>query len=158
MPTLSKLELSEYLPHGDAMCLLSSVEHWEGSSIICVTSTHREPGNPLRRHGALDMLSGLEYAAQAMGVHVGLTQNISEHNASVGYLGAIRDIQVCRTTFHEIAEDLRIEAKLLLEQHLSFIYTFSIKAGEEVLLQGRASIFIQGPEAAHETRTHHRGQ
>jgi len=129
------------------MCLLSSVTHWDSSSIICLTSTHRDQDNPLRRHGILEMLSGLEYAAQAMGIHVGLTQNISEHNASVGYLGAIRDIQVCHPTFQQIAEDLTIEASLLLEQHMSFIYAFSIKASEAMLLQGRASIFIQGPEA-----------
>lgn len=147
MPALSKVELEKFLPHGSAMCLLSSVEHWNDSSITCCTSTHREETNPLRRHGVLEMLSGLEYAAQAMGIHVGLTQSISEHNASVGYLGAIRDTQVYRPTFQEIVEDLTIEATLLLEQHLSFIYTFSIKTDKDVLLQGRASIFIQGPEA-----------
>ncbi len=146
MPTLSRIELEKYLPHGSAMCLLCSVEHWDDASITCSTSTHREENNPLRRHGILEMLSGLEYAAQAMGIHVGLTQNISEHNASVGYLGAIRDTQVSRPTFQEIIEDLTVEATLLMEQHLSFIYTFSIKAGKDVLLQGRASIFVQGPE------------
>ena len=130
------------------MCLLSSVTHWDHSSITCLTSTHRDQDNPLRRHGILEMLSGLEYAAQAMGIHVGLTRNISEHNASVGYLGAVRDIQVSRPTFQEIVEDLTIEAKLLMEQHLSFIYTFSMKAREDVLLQGRASIFIQGTKTS----------
>ena len=129
------------------MCLLSSVTHWDHSSITCLTSTHRDQDNPLRRHGILEMLSGLEYAAQAMGIHVGLTQNISEHNASVGYLGAIRDIQVCHLTFQQIMDDLTIEASLVLEQHMSFIYAFSIKAREAMLLQGRASIFIQGPGA-----------
>lgn len=147
MPTLSRLELSKFLPHGDNMCLLSSVTHWDSSSITCLTSTHHDQDNPLRRHGILEMLSGLEYAAQAMGIHVGLTQNISEHNASVGYLGAIRDIQVYRPTFQQIMDDLTIEASLVLEQHMSFIYAFSIKAREAMLLQGRASIFIQGPEA-----------
>ncbi len=128
------------------MCLLSSVEHWDNVSITCCTSTHREENNPLQRHGVLEMLAGLEYAAQAMGIHVGLTQNISEHNASVGYLGAIRDTQVYRPAFQDIIEDLTVEATLILEQHLSFIYTFSIKAGKDVLLQGRASIFVQGSE------------
>ena len=147
MPSLTSLELAKFLPHGHNMCLLSSVEHWDEKSIVCFTLTHQEPDNPLRRNGVLEMLSGLEYAAQAMGVHVGLTQNISEHNASVGYLGAIRDIQVCCQTFHQFGEDLRIEAQLLLEQPMSFIYTFSIKTHEDTLLQGRTSIFIQGPEA-----------
>ncbi len=146
MPALTKLELAKFLPHGHNMCLLSSVEDWDEISIVCFTSTHRDQDNPLRRHGTLEMLSGLEYAAQTMGVHVGLTQNISEHNASIGYLGAIRDIQVYCSTFQQIPEDLIIEAKLILEQPMSFIYTFSIKVLENILLQGRASIFIQGTE------------
>jgi len=146
MPALSRLELSKFLPHGNSMCLLSSVEHWDNSSIICLTSTHRNQDNPLRRNGVLGMLSGLEYAAQAMGVHVGLTRNISEHNASVGYLGAVRDLQVHSQTFQQFPEHLSIKANLLLEQLLSFMYTFSMKAGEVILLEGRASIFIQGPE------------
>ena len=147
MPPLSRLELSKFLPHGPNMCLLSTVEHWDASSIICLTSTHRNQDNPLRRHGVLEMVSGLEYAAQAMGVHVGLTQNISEHNASVGYLGAIRDIELGCQTFQQFNQDLTIEAKLLLEQPMSFVYTFFIKVQENTLLQGRASIFIQKPEA-----------
>jgi len=147
MSTLSKLELSKFLPHGKDMCLLSSVEYWDASSITCLTSTHRDQDNPLRQHGRLGMISGLEYAAQAMAVHVGLTTNISEHNASVGYLGAVRDLQVHSRTFQEFAEDLTIEANILLEQSMSFIYTFSIKARKTTLLQGRASIFIQGPES-----------
>jgi predicted hotdog family 3-hydroxylacyl-ACP dehydratase len=147
MSALSQLELSKFLPHGNEMCLLSSVEYWDASSITCLTSTHGDQDNPLRRQGLLGIISGLEYAAQAMGIHVGLTRNISEHNASVGYLGAVRDLQIGSPTFQQFTEDLTIEASLLLEQHMSFIYVFSMKARKAILLQGRASIFIQGPEA-----------
>ena len=144
MSAFSRLELSKFLPHGNKMCLLSSVEYWDASSITCLTSTHRNYDNPLRRQGVLGMIAGLEYAAQAMAVHVGLTTDISEHNASLGYLGAVRDLQVHIRTFQQFAEDLTIEATLLLEQHMRFIYSFSMKANETMLLQGRASIFIQG--------------
>jgi predicted hotdog family 3-hydroxylacyl-ACP dehydratase len=92
----------------------------------------------------LGTISGLEYAAQAMAVHVGLTTDISEHNSSLGYLGAVRDLQICSRTFQQFAEDLTIHASLLLGQRMSFIYTFSMKANEAILLQGRASIFIKG--------------
>lgn len=92
------------------------------------------------------MITGLEYAAQAMAVHVGLTTDISKRNASVGYLGAVRDLQIHSNTFQQIAENLTIETTLLLGQHMSFIYAFSIKASEATLLQGRASIFIKGVE------------
>ncbi len=143
MPTLSRLELSKFLPHGDGMCLLSSVENWDASSITCLTSTHRDFHNPLRRQGVLVILSGLEYAAQAMGVHVGITRGISEINASVGYLGAVRQLKIGTHTFQQFTDDLTIEASLLMEQNKSFIYVFSIKVRETMLLEGRASIFIQ---------------
>ncbi len=90
------------------------------------------------------MIAGLEYAAQAMAVHVGLTTDISDRNASVGYLGAVRDLQFHSHTFQQFTEDLTIKANILLEQSMSFIYAFSIRAHETPLLQGRASIFIQG--------------
>ena len=146
MSALSRLELFNFLPHGNEMCLLSSVEYWDASSITCLTCTHRNQDNPLRRQGLLGIIAGLEYAAQAMAVHIGLTTNISERNASVGYLGAVRDLQIHKQTFQQFEEDLTIEATLLLEQHMSFIYTFSMKASETILLQGRASIFIKDSE------------
>ena len=147
MSAFSRLELSKFLPHGNEMCLLSSVEYWDASSITCLTSTHRNQDNPLRRQGVLGMIAGLEYAAQALAVHIGLTTDISKRNASVGYLGAVRDLQVHSRTFQQFTEDLTIEANILLQQSMSFIYTFSIRAQETPLLQGRASIFIQGLES-----------
>ncbi len=146
MSTISRLELSKFLPHGKEMCLLSSVEYWDASSITCLTSTHRNQDNPLRRQGILGIISGLEYAAQAMAVHVGLTTDISEQNASLGYLGAVRNLQISSRTFQQFFEDLTIEACLLLEQRMSFMYSFSMKANQIILLQGRASIFIKGPD------------
>lgn len=92
------------------------------------------------------MISGLEYAAQAMAVHVGLTTDISKHNASLGYLGAVRDLQIHSQTFQQFSEDLTIVANLLMGQDMSFMYSFSMKASQTMLLQGRASIFIKGSE------------
>ena len=92
------------------------------------------------------MIAGLEYAAQAMAVHVGLTTDISKNNASVGYFGAVRDVQIGGPTFQQFAEDLTIDASLILGQQMSFMYSFSMKAKQIILLQGRASIFIKGPE------------
>lgn len=146
MSVFSRLELSKFLPHGNDMCLLSSVEYWDASSITCLTSTHQNHDNPLRRQGILGMIAGLEYAAQAMAVHVGLTTDIAKHNASLGYLGAVRDLQIGSRTFQQFAEDLTIKATLLLAQHMSFIYTFSMNTSQMTILQGRASIFIKGPE------------
>ena len=59
-------------PHGESMCLLDAVDSWDDRTITCRTSSHRDHRNPLRAGGRLMITAGLEYAAQAMGVHVGL--------------------------------------------------------------------------------------
>ena len=126
--------------------MLNSVEQWDATSIICLSSTHRNHDNPLRHEGRLGILSGLEFAAQAMGVHVGLTRDTSQRHASIGYLGAVRDLRIYSLSFQQFPEDLTIGAKLILAQQMSFIYAFTIKVKEQSLLEGRASIFIQGTE------------
>ena len=78
MPALSKLELCALLPHGETMCLLHAVESWDSSGIVCVAVSHCDHDNPLRRTDRLNSICGLEYAAQAMAVHVGLTSPLQD--------------------------------------------------------------------------------
>ncbi len=144
MPALSRVELCSLLPHGEEMCLLNFVERWDATSIMCLTSTHRRHDNPLLHQGRLEILSGLEYSAQAMGIHVGLTRGTSSDHGAIGYLGGVRDLRLYSQSFHQVSQDLTIEASLVMGQHMSFIYTFTMKADEHPLLEGRASIFIQG--------------
>ena len=66
-----KEEIGRLLPHGPSMCLLDSVEIWDDTTSVAVTATHRDQVNPLRFQGRLMASAGLEYAAQAMSVHVG---------------------------------------------------------------------------------------
>ncbi len=144
MPVLSRVELSDFLPHGEEMCLINSVKHWDATSITCHTSTHRHHDNPLLHQGRLEILTGLEYSAQAMGIHVGLTRGTSSDHGAIGYLGGVRDLQLYSQSFHQFSQNLTIEASLIMDQHMSFIYAFTMKIDERPLLEGRASIFIQG--------------
>ena len=57
------------LPHAGRMCLLERVETWDGESITCIASSHRDADNPLRANGRLHAVCGVEYAAQAMALH-----------------------------------------------------------------------------------------
>ena len=72
MPILSKAALCRLIPHQGTMCLLDTVERWDDTSITCTTASHRDATNPLRRDNQLEAICGLEYAAQAMAVHVGI--------------------------------------------------------------------------------------
>ncbi len=128
------------------MCLLETVEQWDTSTILCLATSHQDPYNPLRRGTCLQALAGLEYAAQAMGVHVGLTSPKADPEAVVGYFGAIRDLIVQTERLDSHHNELRISARLLLDQGANFMYRFALTTGEKDLLSGRASIFIRGKE------------
>ena len=125
------------------MCLLDTVTQWNESSILCMTASHRDAANPLRRGNQLEAICGLEYAAQAMAVHVGLLEQDRKQQMVVGYLGAVRDLSLRASRLDDIKGDLTIQATRLLGEAGGFIYTFRIFAGAEELLDGQASIFLK---------------
>ena len=144
MPVMTKADLCRLIPHGGAMCLLDAVEQWDETSIICKTASHRDATNPLRRDDQLEAVCGLEYAAQAMAVHVGLLEERGrKHTIAVGYLGAVKNLTLRATRLDDVKEDLTVRATRLVGQASSFIYTFRVSAGRQELLDGRASIFVK---------------
>ena len=143
MPVMSKTDLCRLIPHQGAMCLLDAVEQWDETSIICKTASHRDATNPLRRDNQLEAICGLEYAAQAMAVHVGLLQKGNERRLAVGYLGAVKNLMLRAGRLDDVKGDLTVQATRLVGQGSSFIYTFRVSAGRQELLDGRASIFLK---------------
>ena len=87
---LNQTPSATLIPHRASMCLLDTVEYWDAERVICRTSQHRSPGNPLRANARLSSIHGIEFAAQAMAVHGGL---LSPNGAapSVGLLVSLRD-------------------------------------------------------------------
>ena len=141
---MTKADLCRLIPHGGTMCLLDAVEQWDESSIICKTASHRDATNPLRRDDQLEAVCGLEYAAQAMAVHVGLLEERErKHSIAVGYLGAVKNLTLRAGRLDDVKEDLTVQATRLVGQAHSFIYTFRVSAGRQELLDGRASIFVK---------------
>ncbi len=143
MPTLNRDELSRFLPHAGAMRLIDGVESWDDVTIHCRAQSHRDRTNPLRSHGRLDVVVGLEYAAQAMGVHVGLLAGAHSGNPSIGFVGGLRDVVFGRDYLDDCLGDLVIDATRLFADDRSFLYQFVISSGEQMVLKGRASIFLE---------------
>lgn len=141
---MTKAALCRLIPHGGTMCLLDTVEHWDDHQILCRSGSHRDPANPLRQGDRLEALCGLEYAAQAMAVHVGLLEERErKHTITVGYLGAVNNLTLRACRLDDVQEDLTVQATRLVGQGSSFIYTFRVSAGPHELLNGRASIFLK---------------
>jgi len=143
MPQLTKEELSTFLPHAGAMRLIDRVESWDATTIRCHTRSHHDQGNPLRQGTRLEAVTGLEYAAQAMGVHVGLLNRTRSTDGSIGYVGALRDVMLGVDQLDEYPTELTIDARRLFEGDNSFMYQFSISSGGRDVMTGRASIFMR---------------
>lgn len=143
MPELSKDELSRFLPHEGAMRLIDRVESWDDTTIQCCTRSHRNPVNPLRHGARLEAVTGLEYAAQAMGVHVGLLDRTRSTEGLIGYVGGLRDVVLDVDRLDECPAELTINATRVFEGDNSFMYRFSISSGGRDVMTGRASIFLK---------------
>jgi len=143
MPHLTKDELAAFLPHAGSMRLLDRVASWDESSIRCHTATHHDPANPLRRDACLDAIAGLEYAAQAMGVHVGLLDGKPLMSGSIGYVGGLRDVVFGIDRLDDCPAELTIEATRLFAGDQSFLYRFAISSEGREVMSGRASIFLK---------------
>jgi predicted hotdog family 3-hydroxylacyl-ACP dehydratase len=142
MPALTQAELAPLLPHGGAMRLLDSVERWDASSISSRATSHRDVRNPLRHAGRLAAVTGLEYAAQTMGIHAKLLSDDQNAEGVIGYVGGVREFLLAVERLDTLSEDLLIDATRLLEGEASVMYEFRMTAGDRFLVSGRASIFF----------------
>ena len=147
MPTLMKEELSVFLPHAGAMRLLDIVESWDATTIRCRTQSHHDPANPLRQGTRLEAVTGLEYAAQAMGVHAGLLNRDRPTEGLIGYVGGLRDVACSVDRLDEYPGELTIDASRLFEGGDSFMYHFAISSEGRPVMTGRASIFLKYVQA-----------
>jgi predicted hotdog family 3-hydroxylacyl-ACP dehydratase len=143
MLSISKAALCRLIPHQGTMCLLDTVERWDDTSITCTTASHRDLTNPLRRDSQLEAICGLEYAAQAMAVHVGLLEQGKERRLAVGFLGAVKHLMLRATRLDDVKVDLTVQATRLVGEAGSFIYAFRVSVERQELLDGRASIFLK---------------
>lgn len=129
------------------MCLLDSVETWDDTTISCRTSTHRDQRNPLRARGRLTVSAGLEYAAQAMGAHVGLVDGSRRNENQIGYVGGVRDVTFSVTRLDDLAGDLTVDATRMVEGESSYMYRFTVSHSGLAIIEGRASIFVKAPSS-----------
>jgi len=125
------------------MRLLDAVEAWDEAAIRCRTATHRDPAHPLRYRGHLSVSVGMEYAAQAMGVHVGLLDRDRQTAGRIGYVGSVRDVTFSVERLDDTSSDLIVEATRLVEGDQSYMYRFTVMLDHRTVIEGRASIFIK---------------
>jgi predicted hotdog family 3-hydroxylacyl-ACP dehydratase len=141
---INKGEIRTLIPHSGLMCLLDEVTQWDDRSITCVSNTHRDPANPLRRDGHLSALHAFEYGAQAAAVHGGLHARSVGVTAPPGYLAALRDARLYVVRLDDIRSPLQISANRLFGDGANTIYECRVSADNVPLADGRVTI-VQRP-------------
>ena|SRR5215469_12811507 len=137
---INKAEIRTLIPHSGLMCLLDEVTQWDDRSITCVTNTHRDPANPLRRDGRLSALHAFEYGAQAAAVHGGLRARSVGAIAPPGYLAALRNARLYVTSLDEIKSPLQVFANHLFGDGANTVYECRILARDHLIAEGRITI------------------
>jgi len=142
-PLIDKSEIRTLIPHSGTMCLLDSVVRWDNESIVCVTNTHRELDNPLRRDGQLSALHALEYGAQAAAIHGGLRARAAGATAPPCYLAALRDAHLHVTRLDDLTSALEVRGQRLFGDAGNTIYQCEISADGSPIADGRVTIMLR---------------
>src|ERR1043166_1280412 len=142
---INKAEIRTLIPHSGLMCLLDEITEWDDQSITCVSNTHRDLANPLRRDGRLSVVHALEYGAQAAAVHGGLRARAAGATAAPGYVAAFRDARLHVSRLDDIDSPLDVWATRLFGDQASTVYECRITAGDRVLAEGRVTIMPREP-------------
>jgi predicted hotdog family 3-hydroxylacyl-ACP dehydratase len=137
---ITKAEIRTLIPHSGLMCLLDEVVQWDDRCIACVSNTHRDSANPLRRQGRLSAVHAFEYGAQAAAIHGGLRARAAGTVAAPGYLAALRHGRLHVTRLDYIHLPLRISAAWLYGEGANTVYEFVISAAGVVVAEGRVTI------------------
>jgi predicted hotdog family 3-hydroxylacyl-ACP dehydratase len=137
---INKAEIRTLIPHSGLMCLLDEVIQWDDRSITCVSNTHRDPANPLRRDGRLSALHAFEYSAQAAAVHGGLRARTVGAIAPPGYLAALRDARLQVASLDDIRSPLQVHAIRLFGDGANTVYECRVSARDLPIAEARITI------------------
>lgn len=145
MPPLDRAMIQSLIPQTGAMCLLDTVIAWDAETIRCLSHSHREPANPLRRGDSLAALHACEYGAQAAAVHGGLCARATGQSAPAGYLAALREVRWRIDDLAAVDGPLVVTAHRLLGEaaHAQCVYAIAVSAADQVLAEARVTIAPQ---------------
>ncbi|CAJ0728126.1 MAG: hotdog family protein [Ralstonia sp.] len=145
-PPLDRDWIAARIPHSGAMCLLDAVIAWDEAHIYCSATSHRDIANPLRSHGQLAAVCGIEYAAQAMAVH-GALCDAAQARPRAGFLASVRSIEAHVPRLDTIETPLDVEAERIGGDGINVLYRFTVRSGARILLTGRAAVVLDATVA-----------
>ena len=142
---IDKDAIAAVIPHSGNMCLLDGVLEYDAQHIRCISSSHRNPDNPMRSNNELSALCGIEYAAQAMAVH-GVYGGQIHHKPRSGFLVSLRDVSCKTMRLDTLLDNLIINAEKLMGDETRVMYQFSIHAADTEIISGRATVILDAKQ------------
>lgn len=136
-----RMAIAKIIPHAHDMCLLDGVVEYDALRILCISRTHLDPQNPMRSARGLHALCGIEYAAQAMAIHGGMSGQISERPRA-GYLASLREVIFNCEWLDTLTDELIIEATKLMGDDTRVIYQFRLQSAGQDVMSGRATVVL----------------
>lgn len=142
---LNKSQILDLLPHQGRMFLLDGVLSYDRDQIECRATSHRDPDHPLRSQGILPVHAGVEYAAQAAGVHGGLLNRLADPQAApqLGYLAVLSNIEWQVTRLDDLPDPLVIHAKRAAVTPGGRLYRFRIEHRATLVMHGELIIALE---------------
>ncbi len=143
--TLDHAGIAARVPHAGRMCLLDRLLSWDASSVHCTATSHLDPANPLREGGALLAPVAIEYAAQAMALHGGLTAPVGSA-PQPGFLVSARGVQMWVPDLAQVAGPLHVRVVQQAGTANQAMYHFTLHDEQgQLLVQGRATVVLNSP-------------
>lgn len=143
--TLDRSRIEALVPHAGAMCLLDRVERWDARTIACRTATHRDAANPLRLGDRLPIETGIEYAAQAMAVHGGLSE--AGESPRRGYVAVLSGVSWTGDRLDDEPGELLVTAWSLQAGDGGRQYGFRVEGADGgIRLEGEALVVLEDRE------------
>ena len=136
-------EIYSLAPHAGQSFLLTEMLDYDEHEITCRATSHRDPNNPLRAHGHLHAIAGIEYCGQAIAIHNTLTDPLAQGKARIGFFGSLSDVKLQKLRLDDIEEDLIIRCECLISSPKRILYRFELGTTTESILSGRASLVLR---------------
>lgn len=141
MPLMNRAEIAEKIPHDGAMVLLDEVTAWDEDEIRCKTAAHLREDNPFYRDGRLGASALVEFAAQAMALHMALLSG-AKGPPPKGHLVSIKKLRLNKETVHDIEGELTILCRVTIRGDRTSIYAFRAMSNDEVLVEGEVLVAL----------------
>jgi predicted hotdog family 3-hydroxylacyl-ACP dehydratase len=133
----------QLLPHAGRMCLLERVIQVTDHTIECSAISHRDPLHPLACAGRLPIHCGLEYAAQAAGIHGGWCEQQRGASPRVGgMLAACKFARWYEPWLHSWPGALHVRAQRMAATAVAWSYKTCIFHRERPLLEAELVIAL----------------